>query len=153
MAMLASDIERLIKAGIPDARVTIRDLAGDGDHYDTVLNFCIPKMGRRIFASKAMNGARPSFAMAKGRKVADRLVLVGVDTIKNAIFDRLQRATASLGLPDLHVMGSSGGVIDIAEALRMPKARSTSRACGARSRMKNCHTHSTISRETTKTSA
>jgi len=28
-----SEIERLIKAGIPDAEVTIRDLAGDGDHY------------------------------------------------------------------------------------------------------------------------
>ena len=36
--------------------------------------------------------------------------------------DRLQRATSSLGLPQLHVMGSSGGVIDIAEALRMPAA-------------------------------
>jgi N-methylhydantoinase A len=36
--------------------------------------------------------------------------------------DRLRRATTSLGLPDLHVMGSSGGVIDIAEALRMPAA-------------------------------
>jgi stress-induced morphogen len=33
MAMLANDIERLIKARIPDAQVTIRDLAGDGDHY------------------------------------------------------------------------------------------------------------------------
>lgn len=33
MAMAANDIERLIKAGIPDAQVTIRDLAGDGDHY------------------------------------------------------------------------------------------------------------------------
>jgi stress-induced morphogen len=33
MAMAANDIERLIKAGIPDAEVTIRDLAGDGDHY------------------------------------------------------------------------------------------------------------------------
>jgi len=31
--MDARDIERLIKAGIPDAKVTIRDLAGDGDHY------------------------------------------------------------------------------------------------------------------------
>jgi hypothetical protein len=30
--MDARDIETLIKAGIPDARVTIRDLAGDGDH-------------------------------------------------------------------------------------------------------------------------
>ena len=36
--------------------------------------------------------------------------------------DRLQRATASLGLPGLHVMASSGGVIDIDEALRMPAA-------------------------------
>ena len=33
MAMAANDIERLIKARIPDADVTIRDLAGDGDHY------------------------------------------------------------------------------------------------------------------------
>ena len=36
--------------------------------------------------------------------------------------DRLRRATESLGLPELRVMGSSGGVIDIAEALRMPAA-------------------------------
>jgi stress-induced morphogen len=33
MAMDAHEIERLIKASIPDAEVTIRDLAGDGDHY------------------------------------------------------------------------------------------------------------------------
>ena len=33
MAMDASEIERLIRARIPDAQVTIRDLAGDGDHY------------------------------------------------------------------------------------------------------------------------
>jgi len=33
MAMDSREIERLIKEGIPDAKVTIRDLAGDGDHY------------------------------------------------------------------------------------------------------------------------
>jgi stress-induced morphogen len=33
MPMDANDIERLIREGIPDAQVTIRDLAGDGDHY------------------------------------------------------------------------------------------------------------------------
>ena len=33
MAMDAHNIERMIKDEIPDARVTIRDLAGDGDHY------------------------------------------------------------------------------------------------------------------------
>jgi stress-induced morphogen len=33
MPMSALEIEKLIKAAIPDAKVTIRDLAGDGDHY------------------------------------------------------------------------------------------------------------------------
>jgi len=33
MAMQASEIERLIKEALPDARVTIDDLRGDGDHY------------------------------------------------------------------------------------------------------------------------
>ena len=33
MPMAASDIKALIKAAIPDAEVTITDLAGDGDHY------------------------------------------------------------------------------------------------------------------------
>ncbi len=33
MPMDAREIERMIKAALPDAEVTIRDLAGDGDHY------------------------------------------------------------------------------------------------------------------------
>ncbi len=33
MPMNAGDIERLIREAIPDAKVSIRDLAGDGDHY------------------------------------------------------------------------------------------------------------------------
>ena len=33
MAMAAEEIEELIRQGIPDARVEITDLAGDGDHY------------------------------------------------------------------------------------------------------------------------
>jgi stress-induced morphogen len=33
MPMDARDIETMIKAALPDAQVTIRDLAGDGDHY------------------------------------------------------------------------------------------------------------------------
>jgi len=31
--MESSEIERLIKAAFPDAKVEIQDLAGDGDHY------------------------------------------------------------------------------------------------------------------------
>lgn len=33
MPMDAADIEGLIKKALPDAKVDIRDLAGDGDHY------------------------------------------------------------------------------------------------------------------------
>lgn len=33
MAMAGAEIEALIKAALPDARVTVEDLAGDGDHY------------------------------------------------------------------------------------------------------------------------
>lgn len=33
MAMVASDIEALIRQALPDAVITIEDLAGDGDHY------------------------------------------------------------------------------------------------------------------------
>ncbi|MDP8993595.1 MAG: BolA family transcriptional regulator [Pseudomonadota bacterium] len=33
MPMAAGEIEELIRAAIPDARVEITDLAGDGDHY------------------------------------------------------------------------------------------------------------------------
>ncbi len=33
MAMAATEIESLIKSALPDAEVTVTDLAGDGDHY------------------------------------------------------------------------------------------------------------------------
>ena len=33
MPMAAAEIQRRIKAALPDATVEIRDLAGDGDHY------------------------------------------------------------------------------------------------------------------------
>ncbi|WNJ99613.1 BolA family transcriptional regulator [Thalassospiraceae bacterium LMO-JJ14] len=33
MAMAAGEIEQMIREAIPDAKVTINDLAGDGDHY------------------------------------------------------------------------------------------------------------------------
>lgn len=33
MAMIAEEIERLIKEDLPGAKVRIEDLRGDGDHY------------------------------------------------------------------------------------------------------------------------
>ncbi len=37
MAMDAAEIERLIKAEIEDAVITIEDLRGDGDHYAAMI--------------------------------------------------------------------------------------------------------------------
>jgi stress-induced morphogen len=37
MPMPAADIEAMIKESFPDARVEIRDLAGDGDHYSATV--------------------------------------------------------------------------------------------------------------------
>jgi stress-induced morphogen len=33
MAMTAEEISALIREGLPEARVTVEDLAGDGNHY------------------------------------------------------------------------------------------------------------------------
>ena len=33
MPMSATEIEKLIREKLPDAQITIKDLAGDGDHY------------------------------------------------------------------------------------------------------------------------
>jgi phage terminase large subunit GpA-like protein len=71
-----------IDAGVIDA--------GDGDHFDQVMNFCVPKLARRIFPGKGLFGARPAFAMSKGKRVGNRLALIGVDTLKSTIFDKLQ---------------------------------------------------------------
>lgn len=37
MAMLAANIEELIRAAFPDAQIEITDLAGDGDHYAAIV--------------------------------------------------------------------------------------------------------------------
>ena len=33
MAMVQTDIEKMIKEALPDAEIVIEDLRGDGDHY------------------------------------------------------------------------------------------------------------------------
>jgi stress-induced morphogen len=37
MPMAANDIEYYIKEVLPDAQITIKDLAGDGDHYEAIV--------------------------------------------------------------------------------------------------------------------
>ncbi|MEP3278155.1 MAG: BolA family transcriptional regulator [Stappiaceae bacterium] len=37
MAMDSREIEKMIQDALPDAKIEIRDLAGDGDHYAAVV--------------------------------------------------------------------------------------------------------------------
>ena len=51
MGMAAHEIEKRIVAAIPDAKVEIRDLAGDGDHYAaTVISESLPRQDPRAAA-------------------------------------------------------------------------------------------------------
>ncbi|GMO87150.1 phage terminase large subunit family protein [Bradyrhizobium ottawaense] len=69
--------------------------AGDGDHADLVLNFCGPRVGRRVFAGKGASGTRPGFQISRAKKAkTNRLAIIGVDVLKSAIFDRLARGSA-----------------------------------------------------------
>ena len=60
MPMRAEEIEAMIVAAIPDARVEIRDLAGDGDHYAARVvsqRFAgVPKVKQHQMVYRALGG-------------------------------------------------------------------------------------------------
>ena len=60
MPMAATEIEALIKEGIPDAEVTITDLAGDGDHYSALVVSAafkgLPRVRQHQMVYKALKG-------------------------------------------------------------------------------------------------
>ena len=60
MPMAASDIEALIRAALPDAHVTIEDLAGDGDHFAATVTSqafrCIPRVKQHQLVFQALGG-------------------------------------------------------------------------------------------------
>ena len=60
MPMRAEEIEAMIVAAIPDARVEIRDLAGDGDHYAARVvsqSFAgVPKVRQHQMVYRALGG-------------------------------------------------------------------------------------------------
>ena len=74
MPMDAHDIESMIKAAISDAEVTIRDLAGDGDHYAaTVISEIVPRQIPRPAAPDRLPvAARPDGRRAACAGAADR---------------------------------------------------------------------------------
>jgi len=66
-------------------------IVDSGNWTDKVYAFCFPRASRRIMAGKGIAGAQPSFKVSKGKVRGGRLFLVGVDTIKTTIMNRLLR--------------------------------------------------------------
>ncbi len=60
MAMDASEIERLILESIPDAKISITDLRGDGDHYAALVESTvfegIPRVKQHQMVYEALKG-------------------------------------------------------------------------------------------------
>jgi stress-induced morphogen len=57
MAMPAAEIERLIVEAFPDARVEIKDLAGDGDHYSATVTSAAFRGKSRVQQHQMVYGA------------------------------------------------------------------------------------------------
>jgi phage terminase large subunit GpA-like protein len=72
--------------------------AGDGGHYDIVMNFAGARARQRVLAAKGANGfGRPAIKVSSSgrvRGVGRRLWIVGVDGIKQNIFTRLARGNS-----------------------------------------------------------
>jgi stress-induced morphogen len=60
MPMAAEEIEALIRTALPDARIEIRDLRGDGDHYAaTVVSSAfagMPRIRQHQLVYRALGG-------------------------------------------------------------------------------------------------
>lgn len=60
MAMQASEIEKLITEALPGAKVTIEDLAGDGDHYSATVVYAgfegLPRVKQHQIVYNALQG-------------------------------------------------------------------------------------------------
>ena len=60
MPMAADDIEALIRAALPDARIEITDLRGDGDHYAATVTSAafagLPRVRQHQLVYRALGG-------------------------------------------------------------------------------------------------
>lgn len=73
MPMAADHLESLLRAGFPDARIEIIDLAGDGDHYKAVIRSAAFDGKSRVAQHQAV------YAALKGR-MGGELHALALDT-------------------------------------------------------------------------
>ena len=113
---------------LPALIEAIRDAGLQTVAVSLLFSFLNDAHERRV--GKALRAALPGVAVYLSSEVLPEIreferasttaVCAVVGPVLASYLDRLQSAISRLGLPQLHVMGSSGGVFDIAEGLRMP---------------------------------
>lgn len=95
------ELDELLRARFPHAlggRIGIDAAAidaGDGTTMHAVTGFCTPRTRRKVLAIKGASGNRPIIERAGSKtKTGARLWIVGVDTGKAQVFNRLSRGAS-----------------------------------------------------------
>ena len=76
--------------------------SSDGGWVDQVYDFCWPRANRHVMAIKGMHGNRPTIEMSKGKVSRGKLTgkgrlwIVGVDTVKSALLQRISHYTDAI---------------------------------------------------------
>ena len=76
MGLKLEEIKILIKAAIPDAEITIEDLAGDENHYSATIK-------SKIFAGKSRIEQHKLVYKALGQKMGNELHALALNTVEN----------------------------------------------------------------------
>ena len=121
-------VTQLAEAELPALIEAIRDAELQTVAVSFLFSFLNDAHERRV--GEALRAALPGVGVYLSSEVLPEIreferasttaVCAVVGPVLASYLDRLQSAISQLGLPRLHVMGSSGGVFDIAEGLRMP---------------------------------
>ena len=76
MGLKLEEIKSLIKAAIPDAKITIEDLAGDDNHYSATIR-------SKVFSGKSKIEQHKLVYKALGEKMGNELHALALNTIES----------------------------------------------------------------------
>jgi stress-induced morphogen len=75
MGLKLEEIEKLIKEAIPDAEISIQDLAGDNNHYSATIK-------SKVFSGKSMIEQHKIVYKALGDKMGNELHALALNTME-----------------------------------------------------------------------
>ncbi|HIF62463.1 MAG TPA: BolA family transcriptional regulator [Candidatus Pelagibacter sp.] len=75
MSLKLEEIKSLIKKAIPDAEITIKDLAGDDNHYSATIK-------SKVFTGKSMIEQHKIVYKALGTKMGNELHALALNTME-----------------------------------------------------------------------